>query len=78
MDDVTLAIRRQAFEDAIAIAETSWTAHDNGTGHHKGAWIDARRDIVAKLQLRLEQEAPAMVQEYGMPSLPKPRPQGSY
>lgn len=75
MDETSLAIRRKAFEDAIAIAETSWTSHNNGTGHHKAAWISARKDIVQMLRDRIELERPEMVREYGMPMLPNPRPE---
>ncbi len=75
MDETTLTIRRKALEDAIAIAETSWTAHNNGTGHYMAAWISARNDIVQMLRDRIELERPEMVREYGMPSLPNPRPE---
>lgn len=70
MDKATLQIRRQALEDAIAIAESSWTAHNNGTGHYRAAWIKARKDIIQKLRERIEQERAAP--EYGMPMI-KPR-----
>ncbi len=52
-----LSIRRAAFQEAIALAETSDSPYDNGTGHQRGGWRDGRRDIIKMIEKHMEQDA---------------------